>query len=153
MRFIMRNHRWLYMRFLRMLEWKPNQTSEYQTEDVIMCVFRVTCVSGRAPGLIDSWSNPVLRHYFPSKQHVDQQHLLRSVHWSRVLSLMHWRCFLKPRSRAWSWGGSSCMCCTHAGSCMGSFTLNPARNPKLTTVSPLTWPANLDCRWGSLCCC
>lgn len=118
-----------------------------------MCVFRVTCVSGRAPGLIDSWSNPVLRHYFPSKQHVDQQHLLRSVHWSRVLSLMHWRCFLKPRSRAWSWGGSSCMCCTHAGSCMGSFTLNPARNPKLTTVSPLTWPANLDCRWGSLCCC
>lgn len=69
-----------------------------------MSVFRVTCVSGSAPGLIDSWSNPVLHHYFPSKQHVDQQHLLRSVRWSRVLSLMHWWCFLKPRSRAWSWG-------------------------------------------------
>jgi len=112
-----------------------------------MCVFRVTCVSGSAPGLIDSWSNPVLHHYFPSKQHVDSQHLLRSVRWICVLPLMHWWCFLKPRSRAWSWGCSSCMCCTHVGSCMGSCTLNPAKTPELRAVSHLTWPANLDCRW------
>lgn len=71
-----------------------------------------------------------------------------SVHVCAVIDAV--RCFLRRLWRVWSWGSSSSMCCTHAGLCSGSFTPNPARSPRVTAVSLLTWPGNLDCRWD--CC-